>query len=1651
MLEPRKKKRRPNKWAIVLPILLVLISSVLVFNGRVWSNETEAKKYINFEGYQWEMKDQPTKDIWTKKDEVAFLIDLKEDYERVQDPIKINPTTNNPVSVTVKQSDNKLISDISITPVIQNDEFSGSYEVKIKSLQDGGVDINVVISENNIWGNSPSSNSFKVFKDSTSPVVKLLDPDGKPSSNFYDKDINLTVEVLEKNLKPGSIKIFKSKNDGPKELFTYENNDGESYTKTLTFDQNGEYTITVVAEDFAGNTVLPVEPLQLTVSKEDYKPEISVINQTDSEKSINEWEHVKTAKIGIKVESAVSIGTANLILLKDEKEEVLNQPMEKDGRTTKIVEYQIPQKPDGSYEDGKYTAIITVTDLHEKGKEHAPVSFTFIVDNTPPKYTYNVKNGNSYNESQNVEIVLDELNLQSAEVTLIETSIDGREDITKPTINNGIAKFEAVNDGEYTVKFLATDKAGNKNGDDGEPKFIKFKIDKEKKPDIFIETSNLFNEEINGKYFNDDTKIEFSVKDITLNLLETFLTVKKGSESYTEIKPFTELLFTGHTDHIFTKDGVYEIFLSSKDYVGSDNSVGPIKFTIDKTPPDLIITGLKEEEDYGGIQDFSVKVLDLNFDVETTKIIIKRDGEKLDYKPTVDLIEEDGKSGALFKYSFTDEGNYEIEFDIKDKAQNPPDNNTSVNFSIDKKPPNVKVSGVENNGHYRSVNFTVGLEDLTLDIKKGNPKVKVTKPDGKITEYSNWDEVKKDGRLKTTNQSLSFTDEGDYKVEFLGQDLKGNNISEEPIYFTIDTTSPKIKLNGISDNSFIKNGSVDLELTERNYKVSNIEVYYLLNGSEKKHKLSWKKTGEVSKESYPFSKDGDYEFYILVTDGAGNIDDKKIAFTIDNKPPTVDITKIKRYNNEPQKVTIRVTEKNYENNNVNITVTKKEEVGGKPVDYHIGEWKNVKEVSNLSHLFDRDGEYEITAEATDAAGNKGDTEKILFTIDKTDPTVNLLTDIENGQNYRTNMLVKMRAEDRNIDLSYTELKVEKNGKPYNVGKLKLLADSKTVAVNSYTFFDEGKYVINLKSTDKAGNTKKQDQIAFIIDKTNPVVKIDGVENNSFYPENKNVTISIDELNYDTNNVSISATKDGAGFPIGTWKNTGKLSKLGYNFTRDGLYTIHVTAEDKAGNGPITEKRTFTIDETKPEIEITGVENNAYYNVDKPVNVTIKDVNLDINKMTVTRNGARYNAGGFSVNGDLASFRHNFSGEGEYHILVEATDKAGNSFSKTMKFTIDKTKPVITPKFKGQNRVIKNGEYINEVFTPEFALDEAEDMIVTATLNNGANLGRNIPVAAREIKYTYKVLARDKAGNESTLEISFTLDTTKPMLNISGVLDGFFNKNIAPKVTYSDIHLDSSKTSVTLNGKTFENGTKLEYEQDYILKAVVTDLAKNVSSRTIVFTIDKTSPVIKFKEPISNKYFNSDLLPQLLIEDMSSYDIIAMMLDGKPYEAGEPIKEEGKHVMFFEVKDKAGNIQQLSVEFIIDKTAPKVVYEGVKNKQKYYDPVDVAIRLDNPNDKIKSVMINGEMFEGDVIEENGNQVIKTKLAKIQPYKIEVTAYDEAGNEKTTVIAFEIVEKGALVKFYENKPLLGGTVAGLVGLIGAAATMMVRRRKLKVEEE
>jgi large repetitive protein len=1600
-----------NKVLVMVCAVLVLLSGVLVYDNPAFSTKTGIDRYVVFNGQTWNMNTSFNQTWLTSDDTISFTVDLEDDYEnKFANPTEGEETQPVEIPFTVTATHNGEA--VAVPAPVRGDNFKGKYHVNIPFAKEGTVNIHIEIPENNSWGADAASADFKVARDSQGPEITLPDNlDGTLST----KAVTVSMSIEDAHFNPQNVQLNVTRYGSSMPVSTQWTEKDGAYHGSLTFKEDGEYSLSLSAIDTAGNKS---EEKSLSFSTRTKGPDLQI---THNGTPVQSGSFYGIDKIGLAVSSNIRLSKAEAVITRNGTSETKALAISANGREAKL---------DGGYsfaEDGTYEIAVSVTERHINGKSYdlAPVVMT--IDRKNPEFKVEgAADKANYDEKKEVTITTIDENLAGGSVSVTRTGFNGVEkENTYKLDESGKASFKADRDGLYEVTAQAADKAGNK----AEHSFS-FTVDSGE-PAVWLSDEN-----IDGKYLNSDKELTIFVQDFTLKS-KPVLKVKKDGEEY-EATKLNRLFFSYSKTLSFKEDGVYELELSTVDYFNREFKLGPISFTMDQTAPALSVSGVKNGELYGGARKAEIKAEDKNLVLDQTKLKVTRNGKKY-----LGAAGED----ALQIHEFKEDGEYVLTFESTDKAGNKTEI-SPISFGIDQTPPELAITGVENGEHYQKREAVLSVEDQRVDLKRSVVEVK---KDGKLQDLGQlkWKTSKLDNGLWRAELVLGFEEEGDYELVLQAADEKENAAENMKRTFTIDHTAPKISLQGIDSGAFVQEGKkLAIKVDEHNYAGNVVSITATKNGQA--YNLGeWKNTGETSELVHTFKSDGDYEITVRAEDRAGNkAESRSLKFTVDNVKPVIEISGAQNgsYSKKSREVAISVTEHNFKNNDVNISVTRK--ANGEKRAYDIGTWNNNGSTSSISHEFQRDGEYEITVTAVDAAGNRADTKTLLFSIDQVAPELSI-SGVEDGEDYRVNKTVTFKVSDINLDLGKINMNVSRNGQAYHVGNFRLTNAS--TAELGFTFREEGSYVLNLRATDKAGNETVHERIAFIVDKTTPVVAIDGVEDGSFNPAARNVTLSVDELNFGTNQVSIAATKDGQNFNIGSWKNTGKVSKLGYNFNRDGLYTLSVTATDKAGNGPAAEKKTFTIDTVKPGIEITGVENNAHYNVDKSVNVAITDLNLDVNRITVTRNGAGYNPGSFGVNGNAASMSHTFRSEGEYRILVEAVDKAGNSHSSTMIFTIDKTKPVITPKFKGQNTLIKNGAYINEVFTPEFALDQRDDSIVSVTLNGGSNLGANVPVASREMKYTYNVLARDKAGNESTLEISFTLDTTKPALNITGVLDGFFNESIAPRVTYSDLHLDSSKSYVTLNGAPFVNGTRLEREQDYVLKAVATDLANNVSSRTIVFSIDKTSPVITFKEPISNLYFNEDLIPELLIEDLNAYDIIAMLLNGEPYEMGDPITEEGKHVLFFEVKDKAGNIQQLSVEFILDKTAPKVIFDGVQENKQYRDPVSLAIYLDNPEDKIKNVMINGEMFDGNVVEEDGRVVIKTTLTDVKKYEVAVTAYDEAGNETVSSIPFEIIEKGALVKLYENKPLFTGTIAGVVGTLIAASLLLWRRRKTVLVEE
>ncbi len=1627
------KSYRKNKSVFWIPIAFILVLSVVLYSGNVFSKDNN-KRVVTFDGNEWDISEENSPTWLTNQDSIKFTVNLTGDYENYlgsleppeedttpnSDPGEGEPGTpaepenpnpengvtaesvasttegtepapEEPVTPPVVETPFKVTfveeKDQATVKVNETGEpFNGVYEVVVTfpaNLEDKEIPVNLDFADND-WGiPSETKASFIIERDKTLPGITF---NGVADQAIIEKaDAHLEIEINDKNFDPSEVIVAVKQDD---KNFIVENvPDWTSGKGTITFTQAGDYKVTVTTTDKAGN-----------LSNEAVK-EFSIYKNNASFNIKNERENqFYNHDVDIEVSNDIHMRTFNAEIKKDG--ELFSADGPKFSKGWKKANLKLS-------EPGEYEIKVTFTDRKPNG-EYELGPYTFTIDKTNPvvEVSDDITAGTIYTEPKQFNITVTEENEDKAKTVL--TLKRNGEIIRQLTGEEAFEVQKITEDGVYEIDVTAIDLALN------EDKFapITFTID-QKAPDLSFNVTN-------KEYINSEKEVVMTVFDeLSLDLSQTKAVVEKvGDPDFTADIRFKEKsATTAEAGYKFKDDGVYNITLTSTDKAGNPEVTKKVSFTIDQKAPEIVVTNIGDEGKYNEDRDVTITINDLNMGESDVKVT--HNGEP--YK--IDPLKLEGQK-ATTGHNFTVDGVYELKVKSTDKAGNVSEK--IIKFTLDKTGPAIKYS-IEDGKYFNDnkVNLTVTVDDYTPFVPEITVNNKVLK--------DSW--IQKVKWFFTQELTISFEDEGVYSVNVKAKDSFDKE-STKDLGFTIDRTAPGIQISGnIPNEGFVKgDNELIVDINDLHFDATKNEI--LVNGKPVKDaKWTETATGYQFKQSFP--EDGEYEVIVRSEDFAGNkAVEQKHKFTVDNVKPVITIENVKdgTFYDKKQTATIKVNELNFKNNHVEIMVN----------DTPYTEWKNQDVVSSLAIPFNEDGDYVIKVTSKDAAGNIADPQEVKFTVDESFPVVKI-TGVEHMTDYNVSKQVSFDVTDANI--GQTSIRVTKNGKAYEVGAPE---QSRTKASLTHNFKEEGSYVLYFNATDKSGNKTTHEEIAFIIDKTNPVVKIDGVDHQSFNPAGKRVTVSVDELNFGTNDVSLSATKDGKAFNIGTWRNNNVLSSLSYNFNDDGLYTIAISAKDKAGNGPIAANKTFTIDTTKPAIEITGVENAAHYNVDKPVSVMIRDVNLDVNRITVTRNGRSYNAGGFAVANQTARLSHNFSQEGDYVINVEAIDKAGNQFSNQIAFTIDKTAPVITPKFKGQSRVIKDGEYINEVFTPEFALDQANDTIVSVTMN-GSNVTGRIPTASLEMSYKYSVLARDKAGNESTIDIHFILDTTKPVLNITGVIDGFFNKNQMPNVTYSDRYLDASRSRVTLNGRPFVNGLQLSDEGDYILKAEIFDLANNVSSRTIVFTIDKTAPVIKFKEAISDKYFKESLLPELLIEDLNEYDIISQTLNGQPYNLGDPIEEEGKHVLFFEVKDKAGNIKQLSVEFIIDKTPPNVIFDGVKKNETYRDPVTFSISLDNPSDTLKSVMINGKLFDGEIKEVNGTKVITVTLSDINQYKIEVVAFDEAGNEKNEVMEFEIVEKSVLVKFYENKPLFAGTMVGLVGAAAAGAVaiqrVVIRRRDAK----
>ena len=305
-----------------------------------------------------------------------------------------------------------------------------------------------------------------------------------------------------------------------------------------------------------------------------------------------------------------------------------------------------------------------------------------------------------------------------------------------------------------------------------------------------------------------------------------------------------------------------------------------------------------------------------------------------------------------------------------------------------------------------------------------------------------------------------------------------------------------------------------------------------------------------------------------------------------------------------------------------------------------------------------------------------------------------------------------------------------------------------------TVTEDGSYTIT--ATNKAGKSAYTTVVVSGIDRTPPVVEQPTVS------YNENMTSAQIVLKANDGNGSGIAKVTASGVEM-------SLSEGNYilNVTQNGEYAIVVT--DKAGNQAQAQVTVNGIDKTNPDIRQTS--DNTSWKQKHEVTFAVTDEGSGISSVQVTKDGKTI------THSEGNGYRFTAEENGSY--LITATDKAGNSATKTMEIkTVDQTAPTVVPQLKNGDKAINpyNGKdasiyqggkvtgYTVSVPQESTAASPLSVQVKTDKQTEFKTLSKdNMKIILTEGTHTVTLRAIDGAGNvgkEVQYKIKVDLQTTQ---------------------------------------------------------------------------------------------------------------------------------------------------------------------------------------------------------------------------------------------------------------------------------------------------
>ncbi len=574
--------------------------------------------------------------------------------------------------------------------------------------------------------------------------------------------------------------------------------------------------------------------------------------------------------------------------------------------------------------------------------------------------------------------------------------------------------------------------------------------------------------------------------------------------------------------------------------------------------------------------------------------------------------------------------------------------------------------------------------------------------------------------------------------------------------------------------------------------------------------------------------------------------------------------------------------------------------------------------------FPADGSYTIRVKATDNAGNGETPASRSFTYDTADPSA--LFSFPAAGDY-TNAAWNAGCgtvgfcgtySDATSGVQAVEISIRRgtgnywNGSSFASGSEVFSTASFSAGNWSYAFAAssfpaDGSYTVHVRARDGASNTETGPSRTFRIDNANPSALFTFPASGSTYANSawnagcgtngfcgtysdatsgvQAVDVSIQRAGtglYWNGSAFSSGSEDfqAASFSGGTWSYAFPAS----SFPADGSYTVHVRAQDAAGNTETGPSRSFTIDNVAPNTAVdTGPSDPS----------TSADATF---AFSATEGGSTFecelDGGGFGACSSPKSYTS--LSEGSHTFKVRATDTAGNTDATPAQstWTIDTVAPSSAATFPGASGVYRASTWNAGCTTSGFcgtysdatsgvqkvelsikrvgtglywngsAFSSGSELFFTTSLSGGswsyAFAAASFPA---DDDYTVRLKATDNADNaESPASRTFTFDATPPTGSLTAPADGAVVSGSSVTVS-SDSADDTSGVASALFERRPAGGgswtpiatdTSAPYsvgwdttsvsDGDYDLRVTTADNAGNSFTSAIrTVTVDNTAP------------------------------------------------------------------------------------------------------------------------------------------------------------------------------------------------------------------